>query len=439
MLKRKVYSELLKWKASNTQKCLVLKGARQVGKTYIVREFGRNEYESFVEIDFLRQPEMKDIFSGDLTSTEILKRMSVYLPDYKLVPGSTLILLDEIQRCANARASLKYLAQDNRIDVIASGSLLGLKLGQDADEHVEQIPSVPVGYEQPLMMYSLDFEEYLWAMGFDEGAIAYLQEFYEAKAKVPDVINNKYIQLVCEFMVVGGMPEVVQSFATNHDFNEVQSKQEQLMEGYKEDIAQHAKRTERIKVTRCFDSIPAQLARENKKFKYSEVEKKATARKFEESIQWLIDANMVLPCYNVSTPQLPLRYNYKENEFKLYMHDTGLLMSQYGIETKRALLNGTLKGAGKGGIFENFVAESLIKKGYKLFYYKPNENSEIEFLIEKYGEIIPVEVKAGNTATKSLNSFIDKYHPCVAYKIIKGNVGKMDSKLSIPHYMALFL
>ena len=439
MLKRKVYSELLKWKASNTQKCLVLKGARQVGKTYIVREFGRNEYESFVEIDFLRQPEMKDIFSGDLTSTEILKRMSVYLPDYKLVPGSTLILLDEIQCCANARASLKYLAQDNRVNVIASGSLLGLKLGQDADEHVEQIPSVPVGYEQPLMMYSLDFEEYLWAMGFDEGAIAYLQEFYEAKAKVPNAINDKYIQLVCEFMVVGGMPEVVQSFATNHDFNEVQRKQEQLMEGYKEDIAQHAKRTERIKVTRCFDSIPAQLARENKKFKYSEVEKKATARKFGESIQWLIDANMVLPCYNVSTPQLPLRYNYKENEFKLYMHDTGLLMSQYGIETKRALLNGTLKGAGKGGIFENFVAESLMKKGYKLFYYKPNENSEIEFLIEKYGEIIPVEVKAGNTATKSLNGFIDTYRPCVAYKIIKGNVGKMDSKLSIPHYMALFL
>ena len=202
---------------------------------------------------------------------------------------------------------------------------------------------------------------------------------------------------------------------------------------------QHAKGVEKPKVRRCYDSIPNQLARENKKFKYSEVEKKSTAKKYGDSIQWLVDANMAFSCRNLRIPQLPLRYNEKANEFKIYLNDTGLLMALFGFETKLAVLNNTLVGSAKGGIYENFVAESLVKKGYSLHYYKPDDESELEFIIEKNGEVQPIEVKDGNAATKSLNRYIDMYKPSMAYKIISGNIGEATGKLSMPHYMIMFL
>ena len=439
MLKRKMYSRLLKWKHSSDKKCLIIKGARQVGKTYLVRVFGKEEYKSFIEINFLKNPELKMIFDGNLSGEEIYKRMSATMPGIELIAGHTLVFLDEIQKCSSAKTALKFLAEDGRYDVIASGSLLGLSYGDDDDDEVLEVESVPVGYEIPVMMYSLDFEEFLWAYGYSDDAIAYLRELYENRKPVPADIHKKYEELVREHIVVGGMPEVVEDFVEHKDFNRVQNIQSRLISDYEDDIARHAKGAEKVKVRRCYDSIPNQLARENKKFKYSEVEKKSTAKKYGNSIQWLVDANMALLCKNLSEPTLPLNYNEKENEFKLYINDTGLLMSLFGYATKLALLNNTLIGFAKGGIYENYVAEELTKKGYTLHYYKKNDETELEFLIEKDGGVVPVEVKAGNNATKSFNRYIDKFRPSIAYKVISGNIGMIDNKLSLPHYMVMFL
>ena len=410
-----------------------------MGKTYIVREFGKAEYESFIEINFLEHPEFKIIFDGDRSAETIFKNISYNIPNVKLVPHKTLLFLDEIQKCANARTALKFLAQDERFDVIASGSLLGLAYGRDDDKEVEEVESIPVGYEKPIMMYPLDFEEFLWAYGYGKDTISYLKSFYDTKEKVPEQINEKYLSLIREYIVVGGMPEVVADFMENKDFSRVQEIQDKVLASYADDISQHAKGSEKFKVRSCYDSISRQLARENKKFKYSENEKKATARKFGDSIQWLSDASMVNICLNTTTPQLPLKAYEKDNEFKVYMNDTGLLMALYGFTTKQALLNNKLKGAAKGGIYENLVAQMLIQRGYSLHYYKPDDNSKLEFVIEKDMEIAPVEVKAGNTATVSLDRFIERFESANAYKVAGSNVGINGVKLTIPHYMVMFL
>ncbi|MBP1545019.1 MAG: ATP-binding protein [Ruminococcus sp.] len=439
MLKRKMYDYLLNWKKTKSKECLLIKGARQVGKTYLVRQFGKAEYESFIEINFHMQSSLKVIFEGDRSAEEIYKRITANIPAIRLIPGKTLIFLDEIQKCADARTALKFLAEDGRYDVIASGSLLGLSYGQDDDREVKEVESIPVGYEKSVMMYSLDFEEFLWAYGYEADTIDYLRSFYESKEKIPPETNQKFDSILREYIVVGGMPEVVADFMEHKDFGRVQEIQDKLIASYADDISQHAKGAEKVKVRKCYDSIPRQLAKENKKFKYSEVESKATARKFGDSIQWLSDANMAYICCNTTTPMLPLNAYEKDNEFKLYINDTGLLLALFGFATKQALLNGNLKGFAKGGIYENFVAETLIKNGYSLHYYKPDDNSELEFIIEKDGEVIPIEVKAGNTATKSLNSFIENYSPSIAYKLVSGNVGEADGKITLPHYLTMFI
>lgn len=439
MLKRKMYDTLLAWKNSDKKECLLVKGARQVGKTYLIRKFGEKEYDSFVEINFHEQKSLKVIFDGDKTAEEIYKRLTANVPGVKLIPGKTLIFLDEIQKCAGARTALKFLAQDGRYDVIASGSLLGLSYGKDDDDEVEPVESIPVGYEKTVMMYSMDFEEFLWAYGYTDETIAYLKSFYDAKEKIPPEIHEKYESLLREYLVVGGMPEVVASFAEFKDFTKVQEIQDKILASYADDISQHAKGAEKVKVRQCYDSIPRQLAKENKKFKYCEIEHKATSRKYSDSVQWLRDANMAYMCYNTTLPTLPLKAYEKDNEFKLYIADTGLLLALFGFATKQALLNGTLKGFAKGGIYENFVAETLVKNGYTLHYYKQGDSSELEFVIEKDSEVVPIEVKAGNTPTKSLDSFISNFEPSIAFKLIGGNVGVADKKYTIPHFLAMFI
>lgn len=438
MLERKVYRDLLNWKNNHKKTCLMVKGARQVGKTFAIREFGRREYESFIEINFLRQKELKRIFSGDLTAENICKRMTAEISHIRLIENHTLIFLDEIQACGNARTALKFLAEDGRYDVITSGSLLGLTFGEDADPDVEEPESVPTGYEEFITMYSLDFEEYLWAEGY-KNAVGILREYFDRMEKVPEEMNRKYEELFREYMVIGGMPEVVDSFAENHDFNLAAGIQNRILENYNFDISKHAKGTEKVKVKKCYDAIPRQLAKELKKFQYSTVEKGQTSKKYGDSVTWLINSALVNAAYNVHEAYIPLLANANENQFKLYFADTGLLCAVYGFETKRALLNNTLKGNAKVGIYENVIAGTLVKNGYKLYYYKPDDNRELEFLIEKNGQAVPIEVKAGNTATVSLNGFIEKYKPETAYKLINGNVGYYEGKLSLPHYMAMFI
>ena len=438
MLKRKAYQKLLEWKNAHHHNCLMVQGARQVGKTYLVREFGKKEYKSFVEINFIKNPELKLIFNDNLDPETIYKKMTAMINGVNLIKGNTLIFLDEIQACGNARTALKFLAEDGRFDVITSGSLLGLTYGEDDDENTEAPLSVPTGYETFLMMYSLDFEEFLWAEGY-ESSIPYLKEFFDKKEKVPSVLNDKFETLFREYMVVGGMPEVVSDYVENHDFTRVSAIQEKILENYRFDIAKHAKGAEKIKVRKCYDAIPKQLAKELTKFQYSTVEKGQTSKKYGGSVQWLKDSNLVNPCYNIHEPYLPLIANAYDEQFKLYINDTGLLCAMYGFEVKKAILENTIKGNAKGGIYENIIAEMLVKKGHKLYYYKPDDSNELEFLIEKNASVIPIEVKAGNTATKSLNRFIESYKPFIAYKLIDGNVGVDGVRLTLPHYMVMFI
>lgn len=443
MLKRKAYLDLLKWKEKRRKealkKCLLIKGARQVGKSFIVEEFGKNEYESFIKIDFYKQKALKTIFDGDLSSVEIYKRMTANIPGIRLIPGNTLIFLDEIQCCGNARTALKFLAEETGYDVITSGSLLGLSYGQDADDDVEEPASLPVGYETQITMYSLDFEEFLWAYGYEPETINDLKRYMGTDDQIPVSVHEKFEALFREFIVVGGMPEVVNDFVKNRDFNRVAELQKNIILLYQDDIAKHAKGREKQLVRMCYDAIPRQLAKELKKFQYSTVEKGQTARKYSGSVQWLKDSCLVNACYNISEPYIPLMANEKTGQFKLYLNDTGLLTSIYGFETKREILNNTIKGNARGGIYENVISESLIKRGYTLHYYKPDDNHELEFLIEKNGEVVPVEVKAGNTASASLNSFINDFSPSVAYKLIGNRNGRSGIKETLPHYFVLFL
>lgn len=440
MIKRKMYKYLINWKQKKDKSAIIIKGARQVGKSYLVREFGRNEYESYIEINFLKNPLYKNIFKGDLSAEEIFKRLSAYIPNLKIIPFKTLLFLDEIQVCAEARTAVKFLVEDGSVDVISSGSLLGLSYLEDDDKNVTEPTSLPVGYEEQITMYSLDFEEFLWAKGYNDDAIAYLKDFYISNKEVSKELNDKYLELFREFMIVGGMPEVVQTFIDTNNFQEASKIQGKILADYQDDISKHAKGQEKIKVRQCYDSIPKQLAKEYKKFQYSVVEKGKTSKKYGGSIKWLCDSSLVNKCSNVNEAYIPLLAYEMDDQFKLYLNDTGLLLYLYGPETKLAILNNTLKGNSKGGIYENIISESLLKRGYKLYYYKTqNSSMEIEFVIEKNGEVIPIEVKAGNDSTPSLNSFINKYHPKVSYKFVNGNVGFLDGKKTLPHYMVMFI
>lgn len=432
MLKRKIYQTLLDWKNTKHNECLLIKGARQVGKSFIIREFGRKNYQSFIELNFYQHPEFISIFDGDLTPDEIYKRISLQLLGVNFIEGKTLIFLDEIQHCPNARTAIKFLAQDNRYDVISSGSLLGL--------HYKEIVSIPVGYEKQIDMYALDFEEFLWAYGYDDIAIKNLKEYFLSKEKIPHAIHDKFQQIVREYLVVGGMPDVVNVFFETQNFQAVHQKQIDILREYEEDIKKYAKTTDRQKIKDCYYSIPRQLAKEYTKFQYSTVSPRSTAKKYENALEWLDDAGMIRCVYNVSTPQLPLRAYEKQNEFKVYATDIGLTTALFGFETQAALVQDILKGPAKGGIYENLIFDMLIKRGVNLHYIKKeNSTQEIEFLMEQNCSIIPIEVKSKKGETHSLNEFLKEWNPPYSYKLTSTNIGEVENKITLPHYMAMFI
>lgn len=431
MLKRKILNDLINWKNTKNKECLLVKGARQVGKTYIIEEFGKTYYDNYIYLNFFRNPNLKNIFEGSLEANEIYKKISIYIPNLKLTPN-TLIFIDEIQECPNARTALKFLAIDNQYDVIASGSLLGISY--------KSVPSIPVGYEKQLTMYSLDFEEFLWAIGFNENSISYIKEHFENHERIENGINDEMFRKLREYIVVGGMPDVVNTFIETQNFSEVQKAQDKILSDYNDDITKYAETVDKPKIRKCYNSIQKQLAKENKKFQYSVVEKGSTSRKFADSVQWLIDANLVIPVYNVSNPVLPLDAYTKEDHFKIYVNDIGLICAMYGFDIKAPILDNSLSGPAKGGIYENLVCDILTKRGYKLHFYKNDTNTqELEFLITKNSKVIPIEVKAGNSASISLNNFISNYKPPYAYKLITGNMGVNETKITIPLYMSIFI
>lgn len=432
MLKRKIYDELLNWKNTKSRECLLVKGARQIGKTFIIEKFGREQYSGYIYLNFYQNPEYKAIFEGSLEAAEIYKKISLYVNDIHFIPRDTLIFLDEIQECPNARTALKFLAIDDRYDVIASGSLLGL--------HYREMASIPVGYERTMEMFSLDFEEFLWAVGKSEQAVETLKEYFERREKVDFGVHEQFMTLLREYLVVGGMPEVVNVFLKSNNYQDAYATQKKIMESYQEDIKHYASTQMCQKISDCYHSIPRQLAKEYTKFQYKVVSREGNARKYENCLNWLVDAGMIAMCVNVSTPQFPLVAYEKPEQFKVYVTDIGLLTSLYGYETQTALLKDTLTGPAKGGIYENLVFDMLLKRGFSLNYYKNDKNTqEIEFIFVRDGSVIPIEVKSKNGATVSLNNFIEAYHPPYAYKLISGNIGVNETKITLPLYMAIFI
>ena len=439
MLKRKFTEALKQWKNTKKRECLLVNGARQVGKTFIIDVFGRENYQSYIYLNLFKNPEYKQIFEGELEPTEIYKRISLLVKNVKFIEGDTLIFIDEIQACSKARTALKFLAMDDKYDIIASGSLLGLHYNKLNQENANEI-SIPVGYEREVEMHSLDFEEFLWATGVSESAIENLKEYYEQKKALPDSVKDLYQNKLREYLVVGGMPAVVNAFVETSNFQEAFKVQQKIFKAYEDDIQHYATNTERPKIRACYYSIPRQLAKEYSKFQYKTVEKNGNAKKYGNALDWLVDAGLIKRVHNVSLPEMPLRAYEQPENFKVYVTDIGLATHQFGFETQSALLRKELKGHAKGGIYENLIFDILHKRGLALNYYKNGENTqEIEFVFERSGEVVPVEVKSRNGLTTSMNEFIKRYSPTLAIKLIDGNVGVDGNKVSLPQFMAIFL
>ena len=438
MLKRKFYHYLLEWKRTKKRECLLVNGARQVGKTYIIDQFGKENYKQYIYVNFVQNPEYREIFEGSLEPEELYRKMSLAIPRFRLEKKNTLLFLDEIQVCLKARTALKFLAMDDDCDVIASGSLLGIRY-RDEDAPQEEV-SVPVGYERKVLMHSLDFEEYLWAVGVSEEAISILNEHFLERKKIDASINDRYMRFLREYLFVGGMPDVVNTFLETNNFQEVHRAQEKVLRAYEDDIEKYAKNAEKPKIKNVYQSIPRQLAKEYTKFQYKTVEKNGSARKYDNAIDWLVDAGLICGLYNVSLPVMPLRAYEKPAEFKMYVSDIGLLTAMYGFESQSALLENTMVGPAKGGIYENLIFSILYKKEKTMFYYKKeNSTQELEFLFEQDGGAVPVEVKSSHGRTVSLNEYIREYKPALAYKLVDGDIGEEGQRVTLPLYMAMFL
>ena len=435
MLRRKVEEQLRHWKAEADHKPLVLKGCRQCGKTYSVLDFAKKNYDAVVYLNFLEHPEYSDIFSGSLDIDHLMMMMSALVaPGVLLAPGKTIFVFDEIQACPEARTALKFFKLDGRFDVIATGSLLGVAgYGEPR--------SVPVGYETVLMMRPLDFEEFLWANGIGEPVIALLQSCLDDASPVPAALHNRLRQLLLEYTIVGGMPEVVQDYVDHRQMNRVLGLQRDIVRAYEDDMVKYAESRDKAKIKECFQSIPRQLARENKKFQYAVIKQGGRASEFLGSLRWIEDAGIIVRCYNLQLPELPLDGNAMTDVFKVYMADTGLFVSMLEDGTQMDILRGNLYGY-KGAIFENLVADFFSKMGRKLYYYHKESGLEVDFVIRYQGQSTLVEVKAATGDTKSTKTILkhpEKYHVGGAVKLGDYNVGRSEKILSLPLYMGFLL
>ena len=433
MLRRKIYDKLLAWRNNKGKKdAILLRGVRQCGKTYIVREFGKREYKNFIEINFIERPDMQAVFSGNLDVDNMVQQIKLSMPGCQFIPGETLLFLDEIQDVPNARTSLKFWTQDGRFDCIASGSLLGMDYKNEV--------SIPVGYERQLIMRTLDFEEFIWALGAEVNLKEMLAPYVDGAKRVPEAMHNSLNKYLQEYMVVGGLPEVVDTYIATKDFYQVHLLQEKILRDYQDDIAKYALNQDKIKAKQCFLSIPRQLSKENHKFQYSVVEKKATARKFTSSLDWLHNAGLIDFAYNVNSPWFPLKAHVKEDQFRVYLCDIGLLVAMYGYQLKIALLSDALEGPAKGGIYESLVADILAKRGEELYYYKKEDSTlEIEFILERDCKLVPVEVKARKGSTRSLNELLKMDNIERGYKLTAQNTGVVEKKITLPLYMAAII
>ena len=436
MLKRKIEQALINWKNTPNHSPLIVKGCRQCGKTFSVRDFAKKNYKYEVYLNFFKNPSYISIFDGSLEIDNLIMMMSALLgPSAVFKPGETVIILDEIQDCPEARTALKFFREDGRFDVIGTGSLLGVK------GYGKQPKSIPVGSETVIEMHPLDFEEFLWANGITPQIIDKLKEYFNEEEPVPEALHEKMRQLILQYTVVGGMPEVVDTFVKTKQMNSVLALQRNIVRSYEDDMVKYADDKDKSLIKECFQSIPKQLSKENKKFQYSIVKKGGTASKFQGSIQWIEDAGIIARCYNLDLPELPLDGNAIDDVFKVYMQDSGLLVSMLEDGTQFDILQGNLYGY-KGAIFENLMADIFTKMGRKLYYYHKDSGLEIDFVIRYKGGATLIEIKAttGNTkSTKTILSHPEKYHVAGAIKLGDYNVGRNEKMLTIPIYMGFLL
>ena len=436
MLKRKIEKTLLNWLNTENRNPLILKGCRQCGKTFSVLRFAQQHYKQVVYLNFFENPDYRTIFEGSLKVDDVVLMMSAFVgANVRFIPHETVIVLDEIQESPRARAALKFFKLDGRFDVLATGSLLGIS-GYRSEDY-----SVPVGYETIIDMFPLDFEEFLWANGIEDSLIALLKQCLEEERPVPEALHQRMRDLLLQYVVVGGMPHIVDQFIKEKNVAFVREEQKLLIRSFEDDMVKYAQGADKSRIRECFESIPKQLARDNKKFQFSLIKKTARSNQYVGSLQWLEDTGLIRRCYNLTLPELPLEGNACHDKFKVYMADTGLFVGMLEDGTERDILQGDLFGY-KGAIFENLVADFFIKMKRPLYYFRKDSGLEIDFIMCYKGEAVLLEVKAKSGNTKSTRTILkhpEKYHVHSAIKLGDYNVGRREQLLTLPLYMGFLL
>lgn len=448
---RKIYAQLLAWKNEPARIPLLIQGLRQVGKTTLAISFANAEYENAFYVDFRKQRSAHAIFDGDFDIDAIILGLSMLPRDKRLktgsffVPGKTLIIFDEIQDCPNARSSLKYFREDGRFDVLATGSLLGIK-GYRRSKKPSR--GIPVGSEQTLSMYPMDFEEFLLATGIEENVVSSLQTYFAQRKALPPFLHERFLELFRQYMIIGGMPEAVAAFVQTHDYGKTRIVLKRILADFEADFGTHldddlnlvVDDVKRALIGEVFHSIPQQLAKENKKFQFSVVKRNGDSRTYGFAIQYLEDYGLIRKAKNLTALDNPLSYFANADQFKIYLCDTGLFVAMLDSEVPSALLAGEM-GTGKGMIYENIFADCYAKKGLNLFYYRKDSGLEVDFVESFGGEITLIEVKAKSGATKSSSTLLADER-CKASHVIRigaTNIGRVGPMLTIPHYLCHLL
>ena len=434
-LKRKIDDYLINWKNDKDKKPLIVKGARQIGKTDAIENFAKNNYKNVVEINFVIQKQYKSIFDNGFEVDTIIRNISLINPDFVFVPGETIIFFDEIQDCINVATSLKSFNIDKRYDVICSGSLMGI--------NYKEIESNSVGNKIDYEMSSMDFEEFLWAKGYKEEQIEDMYSYMLKCEALPSVMYDVMMENFKEYMVIGGMPEIVNKFIEQKNFSGILSMQKQIIADYKEDITKYAIGLDQTRILNVYNKIPVFLGNENKKFQISKLQKGARNREYVGTIDWLNNAGIINICYCLGQPELPLGGNYDPDNYRVYFRDTGLLIGSLDEESQEDLRNNKNFNTYKGAIYENIVGDMLVKEGYQLYFYKNEKGTiEMDFFIRDKDSLIPVEVKANDNKTTSLNKMIDneKYSDIkYGIKLCNKNIGFNGKFYTFPYFMTFLL
>lgn len=435
LLKRKIDKYLTDWKNRPDRKPLIIKGARQIGKTRSVEWFAGQNYASVIEINFIEQKKYREIFNDGFEVDAILKNISLLNPELKFIPGNTIFFFDELQACPNCATSLKFFKLDGRFDVICSGSLMGISYNE--------IESNSVGYKEDYEMHSMDFEEFLWAMGYNDEFTADLLSHMLDVRPLSELQMDTLMSLFRDYVIIGGMPEVVSTYVRNKNFSGTLDIQRQLLKDYEEDITKYVEGLDKAKVKAVYNHISTFLAKENKRFQITKIARNARNRDYMGCVEWLADAGVVNVCYCLNQPELPLKGNYDPKMYKIYFKDTGLLIASLDEEAQEDLRANRNLGTYKGAIYENIVGDMLVKQGYRLFYYHSDRPAlEMGFFIRDADSLIPVEVKANGGATASLNRLLndDKYND-VKYGIKLGyrNIGFNGKFYTFPYFLTFLL